>query len=210
MDVYQNVSVVSNNVTLLGFPAKKHIHISVVHRRALLDQLLVSLPAEHWVILSREFYILAGFARKTEDTSSVTSSDLSQFESLSSRVCSFVGQRLPLKLQPTLGAIIASDPSAEVPELQFALEAVVKSCLAGSPWAHALEMIRTLYLRGVSIPMNIHQGIDISTEVAEKISRELEQFPLPLVAAADSSLRANAGAKAEGLQSIASRDKWFR
>jgi hypothetical protein len=183
---------------------------TLIKLSVLLDQLLNNLSSKDWANLSREFYLLSTFVRKVDDASGIAVYELYQFESLGSRLCSFVGQRLSLKPQLKLAMTIAHNKSAEAPEVQFALEAVVKSCLTESSWRDALDTIRALYLRGAYIPLGVRRTFEVPADVANEVSRQSESFPLPLVAAADSALRVDAGSKAVGLQTIAVRDKWFR
>ncbi|WP_128931936.1 NACHT domain-containing protein [Bradyrhizobium zhanjiangense] len=175
-----------------------------------LDGLLADLSNKEWTTLSREFYFLSTYVRRSDEASSGQSYDLTDFEKFSSRVCSFVRQRLPLKPQLKLAQNVANDPSAEAPEVQFALEAVVRSCLGESNWEGELGTIKALYSRGAYIPLGIRRNFEVPAGVASEVSREPESFPLPLVAAADGALRAEAGSKSVSLQAIAARDKWFR
>ncbi len=179
---------------------------TLVKLAATLDQLLTALSSQDWTHLSREFYILTQFVRKAEDVSTIAGYELSQLESASSRLHSFIGQRLPPKQQLKFAMIVADDPSAEAPEIQFALEAVVRCCLANEArWSDALESIKALYLAGGFIPLSLRRNFEVPIEVAEKVSREPDRFPLPLVASADSTLRGDTGSKAARLQVIAAR-----
>lgn len=187
-------------------PRADHVRVS-----SKLDSMLSELSIHDWTQLSREFYLLASLARRAEDASAITAHELSQMETTNSRVYSFIGQRLPLNLKLKLAMIVASDSSAAAPEIQFALETMVRCCIAKEAnWTDVLENIKALYLAGAFIPIHLRRNFEVPSEVAEKISHEPEAFPLPLVAAADSSLRGDTGSKAIGLQVIAARDRWFQ
>ncbi|MGY4300150.1 hypothetical protein ACVWXN_008245 [Bradyrhizobium sp. i1.4.4] len=184
---------------------------TLIKLSSFLDGVLAGLSNKEWTHLSREFYFLSTFVRKTDETSLVASFNPSEFEAFSSRVCSFVGHRLPPRPQLELAKIVANDQSAEAPEVQFALEAVVRSCLGEVSWNDALSTIKVLYLRGAYIPLGMmRRNFEVPADVANEVSREPESYPLPLVAAADAALRTEAGSMAIGLQSISVRDRWFR
>ncbi len=173
-----------------------------------LDSMLLKLSYDSWINLSREFYVLSQFLKKP-DVGPLRSSDVENLKSLSTRARSFVGQRLNSLDQFDLAISMWADDSAEAPQIQFSMEAIVQFCQENGRWGDSLDKIESLYLRGATIPLNMRNNFNLSESIALHVARAPERFPLPLVATADSALRSSAGAEASRLLTVASRDKWF-
>ncbi|MGJ4947805.1 hypothetical protein [Bradyrhizobium sp. HKCCYLS20291] len=176
----------------------------------LLDSLLGELDKDEWTSLGREIFVLSQI--KGDDSSSLTrsTSDLSLLKSISSRACSFIGQRMPSVVQYELAVSACRSATLDAPEAQFAFEALARSCSQTNGWSDSLTYIRELYVRGGVLTRRLGSNVEMTREVAERISREPQIYPLFLVAAADATLRSGINERAEPLHLTASRDRWFK
>ena len=91
------------------------------------------------------------------------------------------------------------------------MDAVVGALRHGLQWKVGLPLIKWLYSVGVSVRYYMHrEENEMTLKVAGQISADIDNYPLPLVAIADSQLRSVAGAAASKLLDIASAEGWFR
>jgi hypothetical protein len=106
-----------------------------------------------------------------------------------------------------------SNSSGEIhsPEIQFALDAVLYACRDKGKWKTGLTFVKSLYLRGgfAHYPFQREEST-MPKDIAAQISGEPGDFPLPLVAIADSQLHSAAGATASKLLDVANREGWFQ
>ena len=130
---------------------------------------------------------------------------------IGSRVCIFLGRRASQTLRVKLATMILDVcPGQLTPEIQFAMDAVLTSPSDHASWKIALNHIRSLYARG-AVARYLHPRDDqkIPESIAAEVSATPDEFPLALVANADSRLRSLAGTNAAKLMDVATDEKWF-
>jgi hypothetical protein len=163
-----------------------------------------------WINLWRDYSCLR--LNLTESLSSMSQPELERIKKLGPRACVFFGLRLHPQLRFHLGTAV-SDSKAELhlPEANFALEAVIHACRAQKEWKLGLPHIRSLYSQYKTGFSFINRGEStMPQDIAEQISVEPEDFPLSLVAEADSQLLSASGMTASKLLDIANREGWFQ
>ena len=168
------------------------------------------LDKSDWINLWRDYNCFR--FSPTEYLPDISHSELERTKKLGPRACVFVGMRLRPQSRFELGVAV-SDLKVELhwPETIFALEAVINACMERKEWKSGLPHIQSLYLRGATPWRFINRGEPtMSQHIAAQISAEPENFPLSLVAAADSQLLSTAGMTASKLLDVANRDGWFR
>ncbi|RUV33556.1 hypothetical protein, partial [Mesorhizobium sp. M7A.F.Ca.MR.148.00.0.0] len=182
---------------------------TIVKISSVVAQVLDELEEGDWVALCRDFSSLEESRRSREDLAGIGDTKLLGIVRGGTRLCMFVGLRVHAQSRLELGLSISRlDTKVTLPELQFAMDAVLGACRESNNWAEFLPHIKSLYLRGASVYNYSHrrEELKMPVSVATMISEDVGNFPLTLVSAADSQLKSNAGAAASKLLDIANQE----
>lgn len=173
---------------------------------------LAELNADEWCKLCNNAnYILPALRKQTRDQQTeIDAGGIASIMKFGSRVSTFIGRRLGRTSQYGIAVRLAGEvvpPFSS--EGQFALETIFFACSDDqNKWADALPCIKRLYAIGCASLPYVHD-IRMPEDIAKQISRDVDCFPLPIVAIADDHLRSIAGTQAPKLLEVARRDRWF-
>ncbi|MCA0201689.1 MAG: hypothetical protein LCH56_12775 [Proteobacteria bacterium] len=175
-----------------------------------LNPILDSLTEREWENLCDDFeHLSTARTRRQKTVSDIDEADLAKIKLLGSRVCMFLGTRVGLESRYQLAIATLESLSPEIPEVQFAMDSIIDICRHRRDWEMGLPSLSLLYGLGGVMRYGHPDDQVIDVDAAVKVSSDLEKYPLPLIAIADSHLKSAVGAGATRLLDIAVREKWF-
>ncbi len=174
------------------------------------DAILSGLSQSEWECLQISHRYCQAYSTAGTTVDQLSRSDIQSLNRLSSRTAVLLGTRLSGDVLYRVVRPILSDSQASEVELDFALELVLRAVREEPKWSPMLSDIRELYSRGGTARSSPRRDeLPMPKEVAEEVLASLELYPLPLIAAADTHVKAKVGERTPKLLDVAKKEGWF-